>query len=329
MARPAARVSDGIGGRASRRSGSRAPGGASPVAAGRCTQPPYGWPASELLDPYPRAMPVLPRFRERLVLGHVRRGLSDGEQVVAWTHANVPDTRAPGLLVVTDERCLLHVASSSIEDISTPLTELSSFKLDRRNPELVRVRLCVGVDEVAVELSLTDRVRSRSVGRVLSALTRAKVAAPDSFNAGLTSPLPPMERRVRHHARRVWITVLGVLVLMVSAVFASPFVPGPGALTAVAGIAILAREYEWARDLHVWAARQADRFMNWMRGLRQRRREARNARRTVRSSTRAIHSSARRAATTNGSGPRVLEATVPVSGNERSDGDRGRGAVAS
>jgi hypothetical protein len=80
-----------------------------------------------------------------------------------------------------------------------------------------------------------------------------------------------MIRRARHHARRVWVTVLGVLVLLVSAVFASPFVPGPGALTAVAGIAILAREYEWARDLHVWAARQADRFVTWMKGLRGRR----------------------------------------------------------
>ena len=69
------------------------------------------------------------------------------------------------------------------------------------------------------------------------------------------------------------LTVLGVLVLMVSAVFASPFVPGPGALTAVAGIAILAREYEWARDVHVWAARQADRFVTWMRGLGRRRRD--------------------------------------------------------
>jgi hypothetical protein len=59
--------------------------------------------------------------------------------------------------------------------------------------------------------------------------------------------------------------VVGVLVLLLSVAFASPFVPGPGALTAVAGIAILAREYEWARDLHVWANRQAERFIAWVR----------------------------------------------------------------
>jgi len=269
-------------------------------------------------------MRLLRRFRERLVLGHVRRDLEDGEEIQAWTHANVPGLRAPGLLVVTTRRCLLHVASSSIPDVSTPLTRLSGFKLDRRNPERVRVRLCGEADaeEVAVELSLTDRVRSRSVGRVLSALTRAQVAAPETFNAELTSPLPPMQRRARHHARRVWITLLGIIVLLVSALFASPFFPGPGALTAVAGIAILAREYEWARDLHVWAARQADRFVTWVRGLRSRRRAARNLRRAARNAVR----TRQRAHAPSG---RVLEATVPVSRTEPDEGEPGRSALAS
>jgi uncharacterized protein (TIGR02611 family) len=216
-------------------------------------------------------MTPLHRFRERLVLGAVVHYLDGDEHVVAWTHANVPDIRAPGILVVTNHKCLLHVATSSVPDISTPLTELSGFTLDRQKPEVMQMRISGEGHEVDVELSLTDRVRSRSVGRVLRALTRHKVAGPDSLDPALTSPVPPMIRSARHHARRVWITVLGILVLLVSAVFASPFVPGPGALTAVAGIAILAREYEWARDLHVWAARQADRFINWMRSLRKRR----------------------------------------------------------
>jgi len=220
---------------------------------------------------YPHAMHPLRRFRERLVLGPIVRYLDGDEQIVAWSHASVPGVRAPAVLAVTTHHCTVHVASSRIPDISTPLPKLSGFKLNRRNAEVVRVRLVAEEHEVDVELSLTNRVRSRSVGRVLSALTHHQVAAPDSFDPALTSPIPPMARRARHHARRVWITVLGVLVLMVSAVFASPFVPGPGALTAVAGIAILAREYEWARDVHVWAARQADRFVTWMRGLGRRR----------------------------------------------------------
>lgn len=212
------------------------------------------------------------RFRERLVLGHLLRQLDGDEEILAWTHATVPDVRAPGVLVVTDRRCLLHVASSQVDDVSTPLERLRGFKFKRRDPEVVKVRL-VGADgdEVHVELSLTNRVRSRSVGQVLKTLAKQQVRAPRSFDPALTSPLPPMVRSMKHHARRVWITLAGVLVLLVSALFASPFVPGPGALTAVAGIAILAREYEWARDLHVWAARQADRFLTWLRRRSRRR----------------------------------------------------------
>lgn len=211
-------------------------------------------------------MRTVARFRERLVLGPIRAGLWPGEEIAAWSHASVPGVRAPGLLVVTDRRCLLHVASSSVADIDTPLHRLSGFDLERAKSDRVRVRLNGrrGQD-VLVELSLTSRARSRAVGRVLSALTRHDILAPETFDAAMTSPLPPMPRGVRGQARRVWVTVVGVLVLLVSVAFASPFVPGPGALTAVAGFAILAKEYEWARDVHVWATRLAERFISWTR----------------------------------------------------------------
>lgn len=205
------------------------------------------------------------RFRHRLVLGPILRYLHGGERILAWTHAKVPSVRAPAVLVVTNHHLLLHVASSEIPDISAPLIQLNSFELDRPDPEHVRVRLRGDGHEVDVELSLTNRRRSRSVGAVLSTLTRFKVAGPDGFDPKLTSPLPPMPRKLRHHARRVWITTVGVLVLLLGLVFATPFVPGPGALTVVAGIAILAREYDWARDLHFWAHRHVQRFVNWMR----------------------------------------------------------------
>jgi uncharacterized protein (TIGR02611 family) len=209
-------------------------------------------------------MSIVARWREQLVLGHVRRGLDRDESIVAWSHANVPGKRAPGLFVVTDRRCLLHVASGSFEDVSRPLERLDLFDVDRRSAEVARVRLLGDDAEVVAEFSLTSRARARSAGRVLRELTRADIGAPAAFDAQATSPLPPVQRSMRHHARRAWVTVVGVLVLILSVVFASPFVPGPGALTAVAGFAILAKEYEWARDIHVWAARQADRFMRWL-----------------------------------------------------------------
>ncbi|TVR20127.1 MAG: hypothetical protein EA387_12050 [Nitriliruptor sp.] len=205
------------------------------------------------------------RFREGLVLGPLRSQFAGDESLLAWAHAKVPGVRAPAVLVVTDQRCLVHIASPSVADTHTQLGSLVRFDLDRATPETVGVRLNGDGEEVMAELSLTTRARSRAAGRVLSALVRQNVGAPETFDPSKTSPLPPVPRGVKDHARRVWVTVVGVLVLLVSLAFASPFLPGPGALTAVAGIAILAREYEWARDVHVWANRQAERFVAWAR----------------------------------------------------------------
>lgn len=201
------------------------------------------------------------------MLGHVRRQLEPGEQVLAWSHASLPDSRAPGLFVVTDRRCLLHVALSTVQDVDVPLHHFRLFDVDRRDPATGRVRLRGDAAEVVAEFSLTSRVRSRAMGRVLIELARANIGGPDTYDVNATSPLAPLPRGMRDHARRVWVTVAGMLVLLLSVVFASPFVPGPGALTAVAGFAILATEYEWARDVHLFATRQADRFIAWLRGL--------------------------------------------------------------
>ncbi len=205
------------------------------------------------------------RLRERLVLGELRRQLDPEERIDAWAHAQVPGVRSPAVLVVTDQRCLVHIASVRSPDTHTPLGSLVRFDLDQDSPERVRVRLNGAGEALVVDLSLSSRARSRAVGRVLKALAHRNIGAPETFDPSMTSPLPPVPRGMKDHARRVWVTVAGVLVLLLSLAFASPFVPGPGALTAVAGIAILAREYEWARDLHVWANRLAERFVAWMR----------------------------------------------------------------
>ncbi|MCC5948409.1 MAG: hypothetical protein JJT89_08115 [Nitriliruptoraceae bacterium] len=210
------------------------------------------------------------RFREYLVLGEVRSRLDDEEQVLAWSHASLPEVRAPAVFVVTDRRCVFSVASSAIDDVEAPLTKLQMFDLDRQSDATARVRLHGAGAEVMCEFSLTSRARSRAMGRVLGELSRARLQSPASYDPNLTSPLQPMPRGVKDHARRVWVTVLGVLVLLVSVAFMTPFVPGPGILTAVAGFAILAREYEWARDVHLWSARQADRFLAWFTRMRRR-----------------------------------------------------------
>ncbi|HKE97350.1 MAG TPA: PGPGW domain-containing protein [Actinomycetes bacterium] len=52
---------------------------------------------------------------------------------------------------------------------------------------------------------------------------------------------------VKRHARRLAVTVAGAVVIFVGALLL--VLPGPGLLVIVAGLAILATEYRWARRL--------------------------------------------------------------------------------
>jgi hypothetical protein len=60
-----------------------------------------------------RFMNPLARFREHLLVRPILRYLDGDESIHAWTHANTPESRALGVLVVTNRHCLVHVASSS------------------------------------------------------------------------------------------------------------------------------------------------------------------------------------------------------------------------
>jgi hypothetical protein len=212
------------------------------------------------------------RFRERLVLGHVRDTLADDERILSWAHAKLPGVRAPGLILVTDRRCVLHVASSQIDDRASAWISLQAWELHQITHSRAKLTLTTEEGASSSELSLTSRARAERASKLLAAISEctdvpcARTSGPTRRRVRRKPPeLKAAPRGPREHARRAFITVVGVLGLLLSAVFATPFVPGPGALTAVASIAILAREYEWARDLHVWAHRQLERFIAWIK----------------------------------------------------------------
>lgn len=69
--------------------------------------------------------------------------------------------------------------------------------------------------------------------------------------------------RVKRHARRVAIAVMGTVVLLVGIV-AIPY-PGPGWLIVFAGLAILATEFEWAGRLLERARAYYDKWVSWLK----------------------------------------------------------------
>ena len=75
------------------------------------------------------------------------------------------------------------------------------------------------------------------------------------------------ERKVRHRQRhvvhRAAIVVAGVLIVIAGIVMSGPGVPGPGIVTIIIGLGLLALEFDWAERwlerVIIWGDRTADR----------------------------------------------------------------------
>lgn len=67
------------------------------------------------------------------------------------------------------------------------------------------------------------------------------------FNAGLSKVLAQLRVEDVPHIRRIVTTVVGGTILIIGA--AMVFLPGPGMLVMLGGLALLGTEYVWARRL--------------------------------------------------------------------------------
>jgi len=70
-------------------------------------------------------------------------------------------------------------------------------------------------------------------------------------------PPPPRRNPLHRTARRIAIGVAGFAVIVAGVVLSLPGIPGPGVLIVLAGLGILATEFEWAER---WLERAKARF---------------------------------------------------------------------
>lgn len=212
------------------------------------------------------------RLRERMVLGPLCGHLQAAETINAWAHV-VDATGRGGVLTVTEKRCLVHCGPPGSEPVTIAATELDAWRLESVHPTVVELALETEPERVVFQLPLTTHGQARKASEVVRELA--------SWDPGVERAQPPVltssRLGLRGHVRRVVVTLVGVVLMLLSALFASPFFPGPGALTFLLALALLAREYDWARDVHVWTRRRFEQLWAWLQQRREQRRERRAA----------------------------------------------------
>jgi uncharacterized protein (TIGR02611 family) len=72
------------------------------------------------------------------------------------------------------------------------------------------------------------------------------------------APEPQTDERAFWHryGRRIAVGVAGFLLIVVGIILALPLVPGPGTVLILAGLALLATEFDWAERRLEWAKKR-------------------------------------------------------------------------
>jgi hypothetical protein len=195
--------------------------------------------------------------RSKQVLAHIDTHLEPGEEVLQWARVKDPRTHDRGFVYLTRVRYIVNWGDDR-EPQSTRWMEIESWGVNSEPQD----GPIVGVEEnEGARFLQLPIVTSGSEIRVTEFLRSWGRLAPeeatqhiDGKDLGIfRGPAAAVEFTAprRNLIRRVLFTILGVL-LIIGALLIG-WLPGPGGIfLALAGLWVLAQEYDWAEDALDW-----------------------------------------------------------------------------
>jgi hypothetical protein len=198
--------------------------------------------------------------RDRQILANARPHLDAGEKVLHWARVRDPDARRQGYAYVTDRRYIVHWSGRSDGRKVIAWNEIASWGVDHDEPKGPLLGAQHGSGKIFVILPAGSRRGADEVSRFLKSFEEQaprpagrlyKDGHEGSFAAGSDHPVNPEHRSVAAQTRRLLVLVLGLL-LVLTGVLIAPL-PGPSFPIVLAGLAVLASEFDWAQDALNWA----------------------------------------------------------------------------
>lgn len=200
-------------------------------------------------------------FRQNHILAQARPHLDEDEEVVGWARVRqARDRRRHGFFYLTEQRAVVVWAGRDDGHGAIRWEELRSWGVNGDTSGGPVLGLEGESGSWLIQMTVTTTGSAEHVAEVLDRFGRLASAPeaplsivddPQAFRADTRVNVNKEKRTIAAHTKRVVVTTVGVA--FVVAGLAMMVLPGPGILTILIGLGVLGNEYDWAKDLLLWA----------------------------------------------------------------------------
>jgi hypothetical protein len=220
----------------------------------------------------PRLIDLLTQQRDRQVLERARPHLERDEHIVDWARARHPEKRRHGYAFLTDRKLLVVWSGHSDGHgvVSWEAIDAWGFDCEHQGGPLVGVEF--DHESFFVHLPVASQGAAARATAFLGKFARLAPRPRPTEGPLHGLPTEPAtvtvpRRSVTALTKRVLLTVIGV-VLIAGGLAITP-IPGPWSLPVIAaGLAVLASEYDWAKDLLDWVKEKSRRAAEKLKARR-------------------------------------------------------------
>lgn len=198
--------------------------------------------------------------REGVILAQAAPYLAPGETVLTWVRGRRVGDRGDGFVFITPTRVIIHWTGRSDAPGSFEWTKITGWGIvqDARGGPILGLE-CDDL-ECMVQLRSSTSAMAERVGRFVEEFASHVPFSREPMNLNTAEGTFELVESVNVHrahmswkerTQRIAITVIGAT-LVVGGIVLTPL-PGPWSFPIVlAGLAVLSKEYDWAKDAREW-----------------------------------------------------------------------------
>lgn len=218
------------------------------------------------------------QLREEQILSHADPFVEDGEEIVLWVRAsNFDGKRARGFLYATPTRVILFWTRGPGTNCCASWDEIEAWGVNRETKGGPVLAIEAHETDIHAQIPVTTSGMAQQVRTFLKvfadsapipARTLRPQAPPGTFESNGEVEVEAKRRSITEHTKRVLITILGII-MVIGGMLITPL-PGPWSFPViVAGLAVLATEYDWADDALDAVKRKSQQLVQKVRGGRE------------------------------------------------------------